>query len=95
MCGKVDIKAMNVLKKHKKLISAVFIVMLVAIIFALYQIYTLQIAHSSFENYYKFRGCVQLIDKNDTYGTCKLSSGQIIKLVNVYDKWFLDGDLGW
>ena len=50
-------------------------------------------AHSTFENYYAFRGCVELIEKTDTYGICKISSGQIIKLVKHNDKWYLDGDL--
>ncbi len=52
-------------------------------------------AHSSFEKYYTFRGCEQLLEKTDTYAKCSLKNGEIIKLVNVNDKWFLDGDLGW
>ena len=61
-------------------------------VFAAYKIYTLRSAHSSFENYYAFRGCVQLIERTDTYGICRLTSGETIKLVNIKDKWYLDGD---
>lgn len=52
-------------------------------------------AHSSFENYYAFRGCVELLEKTDTYSTCKLSNGNEIKIVKYQDKWYLDGDLPW
>ena len=50
-------------------------------------------AHSTFENYYAFRGCVQPLEKTDTYGTCKISSGQVIKIVKYNNRWYLDGDL--
>ncbi len=78
---------------NKSLIVLVYIVLLMLIILAVYQIQTLRVAHSSFENYYNFRGCVYLIEKTDTDGTCKLSSGQTIKLVKYQDKWYLEGDL--
>ena len=61
--------------------------------FCLYQFETLQLAHSSFENYYNFRGCIHLINKTSTYGYCSLASGQIIKLVEYNGRWYLDGDL--
>ncbi len=50
-------------------------------------------AHSSFDDYYRFRGCVELIQKTDTYGTCRTANGQILKLVKYENKWYLDGDL--
>jgi hypothetical protein len=50
-------------------------------------------AHSTFENYYAFRGCVQLIEKTDAYATCKIGSGQVIKMVKYNNRWYLDGDL--
>ena len=59
------------------------------------RVLVLRKAHSTFENYYAFRGCVQLVDRTDTYGHCKLASGQTIKLVKYQGKWFLDGDLPW
>ena len=53
----------------------------------------LQKAHSTFENYYRFRGCVKLIQRTSDYGICKIDTGKIIKIVKYRDKWFLDGDL--
>ncbi len=70
----------------------VFLFIFVAIIG--YWFFYLQKAHSSFENYYQFRGCVSLVEKNDDYAFCKLSSGETIKLVKQQDKWYLDGDYG-
>jgi hypothetical protein len=57
-----------------------------------YQVYTTRQAHTTFERYYAFRGCVQLIDKTDTYGDCKLANGQTIRLVLIDGKWYLEGD---
>lgn len=56
-------------------------------------VYYLHVAHSTFENYYKFRGCAELVEKTDTYGTCRLSSGEVIKIVKFQGQWYLDGDL--
>ncbi|MFZ1019792.1 MAG: hypothetical protein WAN61_02285 [Minisyncoccia bacterium] len=75
-------------------IVLVSIPILAFLIFCVYWINYLNIAHSSFENYYNFRGCVELLEKTDNYGICRLSSGQTIKLIKVNNKWFLDGDLG-
>ena len=50
-------------------------------------------AHSTFENYYAFRGCQRLVSKTNDAGYCKLASGQIIKIVKFKNKWYLDGDL--
>jgi hypothetical protein len=77
----------------RKNIILVAILVLVSLFFCIYWINYLNIAHSSFENYYNFRGCVALLEKTDTYGICRLPSGQTIKLVKVNNKWFLDGDL--
>lgn len=75
----------------KNIIVGVIIILIISV-FGLYQIHALNIAHSSFENYYKFRGCAVLLEKTDTYATCKLSSGETIKLVKINNKWYLDGD---
>ncbi len=75
--------------KNIVFISGIFLLLT---IFGIYWINKLNIAHSSFENYYNFRGCTQLLEKTDTYGTCKLQSGEIIKLVKIQNKWYLDGD---
>jgi hypothetical protein len=57
------------------------------------QIIMLRKAHSTFDNYYAFRGCTKLIDQTATYGDCQLASGQTIRIVEFRGKWFLDGDL--
>ena len=61
--------------------------------FGVYWVLYLQKAHSSFDNYYSFRGCRTLVEKTDTYGICKLQDGSNIKIVLYQGKWFLDGDL--
>lgn len=60
--------------------------------FFLYENHKLDLAHSTFENYYAFRGCQTLVDRTDTYGTCKLADGSTIKIVLINGKWYLDGD---
>lgn len=77
--------------KRVTMITGIFIVIII-FIFVIPKISLLRKAHSSFYNYYQFRGCVQLLEKTDTYGICKVSSGQTIKLINVGGKWYLDGD---
>lgn len=58
-----------------------------------YQLTTLKKAHSTLENYYAFRGCVQLLNKTENYGICKTDSGKTIKIVRYQNRWYLDGDL--
>ena len=72
-------------------------VMLLAAIFVLVvnQILVLRKAHSTFENYYTFRGCTQLVTKTDIEGKCVTKGGQTIKIVKYRNKWYLDGDLPW
>lgn len=69
------------------------VLVLFLIIFGIYQVRLLQKAHSTFDNYYNFRGCVQLIKRTSTYGICKTKSGQTIKIVLYHGKWYLNGDL--
>ena len=76
----------------KEWLMTLFVAILVLVLFGVYQIHKLTIAHSSFENYYKFRGCEQLIEKTATYGMCKIASGETIKIVLIDGKWYLDGD---
>jgi hypothetical protein len=78
---------------NKPFLIFVFIAILAVVVLSAYQVHRLRVAHSSFENYYAFRGCVELLAKTDTSGLCKLSSGQTIKLVKYQNKWYLDGDL--
>ena len=80
-------------RKFKNLIIIIILAIVVIGAFGIYQVMMLQKAHSTFENYYAFRGCVQLIEKTDTYGICKIKSGETIKIVKFDNRWFLDGDL--
>jgi hypothetical protein len=69
------------------------VIILAGIGFFAYENDHLKVAHSTFDNYYAFRGCQTLIDRTDAYGDCKLKNGSTIKIVKYQDKWFLDGDL--
>ena len=79
------------MKKPFIIIAAALAVLIIAL--GVWWVLYLQKAHSSFANYYAFRGCAALLEKTDTYGRCRLASGAEIKLVKYQDKWFLDGDL--
>ncbi len=81
------------MKSKNKIILLISLLIFVLLLFGLYYIIYLDIAHSSFENYYKFRGCTELINKTSDYGICKTGSGETIKIVKYDDKWYLDGDL--
>jgi hypothetical protein len=82
----------NIVKKYKAILIFVVLVGLGLLILLIRQFFLLRAAHSTFENYYAFRGCVQLIDKGADYGICKTSSGDTIKIVEIQGKWYLDGD---
>jgi hypothetical protein len=84
---------MKLLKKNKKLIIIVLLAGILVFLFGVYQILYLQKAHSTFENYYTFRGCTQLLTRTEDYGLCKSGGGQTIKIVKFQSKWYLDGDL--
>ena len=79
------------------LIVVITIIAAFIINIAVAQVFIVQSAHSSFDNYYKFRGCSELISRSDDSATCKLPSGETIKIVKYQNKWYLDGDLpnGW
>ena len=79
--------------QKKKLFKILLSLAIVIGLCGVYEVHYLKIAHSTFENYYSFRGCTELVERTDTYGLCKLKSGQIIKLVKFDNRWFLDGDL--
>ena len=76
------------------LLGYLFLIVLL-FLFVTYWVLYLRKAHSTFENYYAFRGCTKLIQKTQDYGICKIESGQIIKIVKFQGKWYLDGDLPW
>jgi hypothetical protein len=77
-------------KKYLKITIPVSILIAAA---GICQYLYLQKAHSTFENYYAFRGCTELIQKTDDYGICKTKDGQTIKIVKYQGKWYLDSDL--
>ena len=66
--------------------------LIVVAVLGTYWFLLLRKAHSTFENYYAFRGCAQLLEKTPDYGTCRTATGQVIKLVKYQDRWFLEGD---
>jgi hypothetical protein len=81
------------LLKNKPLLLTILLVVVLLGIFGVYQVLYLQKAHSTFENYYAFRGCTKLLQKTSDYGICKVQNGSTIKIVKYQGKWYLDGDL--
>lgn len=79
--------------KRRNIVALIAIVLSMMINVATAQYFVLQNAHSSFQNYYNFRGCTTLVSKSSNSGICKLSSGKTIKIVEYQNKWYLDGDL--
>ncbi len=79
--------------KNRLLIFLICAIVLTVLAFGIYEGKVVDTAHSTFENYYAFRGCVQLIDRTDNVGHCKISDGQIITIVKFRNQWYLDGDL--
>ncbi len=78
--------------RWQQVVSIIIVLGIIVGEFIAYQVHATNLAHTTFDRYYAFRGCVELIDKTDTYGDCRLQSGQTIKLVRINDKWYLDGD---
>lgn len=81
------------MKKYKNLIIITSFVFILVLIFGVYQVRMLDRAHSTFENYYAFRGCTRLVSRTEDMGVCELASGEEIKIVKFQGKWYLDGDL--
>jgi len=79
--------------KTKNQVKFIVIAAILCFVLCLYWVYYLRWAHSTFDHYYKFRGCATLISKTDEAGYCKLKNGSSIKIVKFNGKWYLDGDL--
>ena len=79
--------------KNKLLWGVVACVLVAGALVFAHTVYSLRVEHSTFENYYAFRGCQTLVDRTDTYGDCTLADGSTIRIVKYNNKWFLDGDL--
>lgn len=77
----------------KTILIIVLVVLVILVALGVYEFFMLRKAHSSFENYYAFRGCKELVSKTDDYGYCKIKNGSTIKIVKYQGKWYLDGDL--
>jgi hypothetical protein len=78
--------------KNKVLIIFISLLAIVILVCVVNWLFVLRKAHNTFENYYAFRGCVQLLDRADDYGTCRTASGQVIKIIKLQNKWYLEGD---
>lgn len=78
---------------RKEFIAAGIISVSTLIILILHHTNHIDRAHSSFENYFRFRKCEELVERTDEFATCRLSNGKIIKIVEFEDRWYLDGDL--
>jgi len=77
----------------KPLLLIIGILFIILVAWGVNQVIELHKAHSTFDNYYSFRGCTQLLTKTPTYGVCRTASGATIKIVLYNGKWYLNGDL--
>jgi hypothetical protein len=84
-------------KKILILSLVISLVLFVSISFFIgFQVATTYQAHATFEGYCHWRG-LQVLNKSDNYGFCISPEGQTYKMVEVANRWYLDGDLpnGW
>lgn len=81
------------MQRRKSRLFIITLILMPLLVFGVWWIDFLRVAHSSFENYYTFRGCVSLIQKTDTEAVCELKNGTKIKMVAYDNRWFLAGDL--
>jgi hypothetical protein len=82
---------MNIFHEKIGWITITALIVVVSIFFV-YRKYELDIAHSTFENYYSFRRCAQLLQRTDAEAQCRLSDGTNITIVKINSKWYLEGD---
>jgi hypothetical protein len=74
-------------------IRITIILSILLIIAGAYWMFYLHDAHSSFEKYYAFRGCTELLSEGADYGVCRTTEGKTIRIVKYQGRWYLDGDL--
>lgn len=84
---------MEKFNKRKLLLILASGLTVAALVLGIEQFIVLRKAHSTFENYYAFRGCTSLVTSTDSYGICQLPSGGTIKIVEYRGKWYLNNDL--
>ena len=77
---------------RKRLLPVVAVVALAFVGLVAYQALRVRNAHASFDSYYAFRGCTQLLQRGSDFGVCSTQSGQVIKIVQYGGKWYRDGD---
>ncbi len=84
----------NKLSKKDFVSMIMVIIILLSFATAFVWTYKLKKAHSTFENYSTYIGCVKILSKNLTSGVCTLSNGENIKIIKAQNgKWYLNGDL--
>ena len=81
------------LLKNKIVVIILLILGVLIFILGINQSLYVSKAHSTFENYYAFRGCIKLIKRTKDYGLCKINTDQTIKIVKFKGEWYLDNDL--
>jgi hypothetical protein len=93
--GGCIIASMKILKNKsvRIIIIVILLIGVVIFVFAVKEALYISQAHTTFEGYYTFRGCVQLLQKTPDYGLCKVNTGETIKIVKFRGEWYLDGDL--
>ena len=80
----------NAMINNTCIVSAIVIF---SVAFLVNQIIVVHKAPSDFDNYYKFRRRIRLINKTDKSADCILKTGKTIKVVVYKNMWYLDGDL--
>lgn len=83
---------MKIKHNQKIIVLIVSFAVIIVLAFGIQQIFILQNAHSTFDKYYAFRGCTQLLEKTDVSGICITKSGTTITIVEIDNKWYLQGD---
>jgi len=79
--------------KKRTIVILLAIAILLAAGLVIDQYVVLRKAHSTFEDYYAFRGCTELLERTDTEGVCRTDTGQTITIVLYRGRWYLKGDL--
>ena len=85
-------QSLEIKHNQKIILFVVSFAIIIVLVFGIQQIFILQNAHSTFDNYYAFRGCTQLLEKTDTSGICMTKSGATVTIVEINNKWYLQGD---
>ena len=88
-CGYIGRK----LSRTKLIVFTIAIGIVLVLNLGISQMQYLEKAHTTFQAYYTFRGCVQLLEKTEKYGICRLPTGKTIKMVLFHEEWHLNGDV--